>query len=79
MITGFFLIGDQQTAWKDVRVVLMPFQNPGLFEPGDGDAHFGVGIAGVGVYALLVWRLAQDFSGGGHDFILGPVPGLDGA
>ena len=59
-------------------MVFVALQDLRLFQPGNGGAHFGVSIVGLGVDALLVRELAQDFPGCGDDFFTSTVTGFNG-
>ena len=57
----------------------MSFQQPRFLEPGDRDAHLGVGIAGFRIDALLLRDLEQYLAAGHNDRTLASVLALDRA
>ena len=72
-------IRHQQAAGKHAGVVLVALEQARFLQPGHGDAHFGVGIAGVRVDPVLVGDLQQDLAGRDHHLALAAVLALDGA
>ena len=59
---------DAQAAGENAHVVFLALEQAGVFQRGNGDAHFGVGAVGVRVDARLFGNFQQNFAAGGDNF-----------
>ena len=76
-VARFLKLANQEAPREDTGMVLMPLKQTCFLEPSYGDPHFGVGIRGIRVDALLVRNFQEDFAAGHHDRAFAPVLALD--